>query len=548
MDYRSNKANNVFKRAMWMNLGKTEEDMLKPKIAIVNSSNNLAVCFSHLDEIAKVCAEEIEKAGGVAFEVRTVAPADFITGRGGYILPSRDLISFDIEAVVEGSVLDGMIMLASCDKTMPGQMIAAARLNLPTIVIACGYQPCGTYKGKHFDIDDLFLATGHYAVGKITREELNEMADVAITGPGVCQGIGTANTMHIASEALGFSLPGTTPILANSPAMWDAVSASCKRVVEMVNENMRPRDLLTPGAFENSVKTILSVCGSTNAMKHLQAIAIAAETDIDVFDMFDKYADDIPLLCAIRPNGDHYIDDMDAAGGTKALMKQLETKLNTSTMTVTGKTVVENLKDAVVKDSEVIRSMDNAFNTRPAIVLARGNLAGSFGVIKLRVDDDFKPSKFVGPARVYDDGMKPMEDLKAGVIKKGDVVVVRGQGITGTPGQGSPGGIHFALDGLGMNADVAIVTDGHASGLCNMCLTALDITPEAAVGGVIGLVKDGDMITIDASKKLLHLDVSDEELEERRKNAPDFVKKAPEGWLKIFQERVKPIDQGAIVV
>ena len=545
MEYRSNKFNGVFRRAMWMNLGKKAEDFTKPKIAIINSSNNLAICYSHLDDIAKVCAEEVEKAGGVAFEVRTVAPSDFI--HRNYVLPSRDLIAFDIEASVEGAGLDGMICLASCDKTMPGQMIAAARLNLPTIFIACGYQPCGTYKGKHFDIEDLFQVSADHSMGKITDDELEEMTAAAIKGPGVCQGIGTANTMHIATEALGFALPGSTPILANSPQMWEYVKASCKRIVEMVNEDLKPRDLLTEANFENSVKVTLSVCGSTNSMKHLQAAALAGETGINVFDMFEKYANDIPLLAAIRPNGDHFIDDMEAAGGTIAVMKQLESKLNLGAKTVTGKTVAENIKDAVIKDSEVIRSIDNAFNTRPAIVLAHGNIAETFGVIKLRVDDGFKPSKFVGPARVYDNGADPMKDLRGGVIQKGDVVVVRGQGITGTPGQGGAGGLHFALDSMGWSADVAVVTDGHASGLCNMCLTVLDITPEAAVGGNIGLIKDGDMITIDASNNLLHLDVSDEELAERRKSAADFLQKAPEGWLKVFQERVLPIDQGALI-
>jgi len=431
---------------------------------------------------------------------------------------------------------------------MPGQMIAAARLNLPTIFIACGYQPCGTYKGKHFDIEDLFQVSSDHSMGKITDEELEEMTAAAIKGPGVCQGIGTANTMHMATEALGFTLPGATPILANSPAMWDYVKASCHRIVEMVNENLRPRDLLTEANFENSVKFTLSVCGSTNSMKHLQAAAIAAETDINVFEMFEKYANDIPLLAAIRPNGDYFIDDLEAAGGALAVMKQLESKLNLSAMTVNGKTVAENLEDAVIKDDNVIRSTDNAFNTRPAIVLAHGNIAESFGVIKLRVDDGFKPSKFTGPAKVFSNGADPMTALRNGEIKKGDVVVVHGQGITGTPGQGGPGGILFALDSYGMNADVAVVTDGHASGLCNMCLTVLDITPEAAVGGNIGLIRDGDIITIDASQNLLHLDVSDEELDERRKTAPDFLKQAPVGWLKVFQERVKPIDQGAIVM
>jgi dihydroxy-acid dehydratase len=548
-EYRSNKYNSPIRRAMWRNLGIRDEDMTRPKIAIINSSSNLAVCFSHLDAIAKFAADEIYKAGGISFEIRTVAPADFIYSghNGGFIQASRDLITNDVEAAVEGAMLDGVLCLASCDKTLPGQLMAAARMNIPTIVVACGYQPCGTYQGAHFDIEDLFQQLGHYAMGKVTDEEMRQMSDAAIKGPGVCQGLGTANSMHVACEALGFALPGTTPVLANSEKMWAAVSDASKRVVELVEQDIKPRDLLTAGAFENCVKTILSVSGSTNTMKHLQAIAKEAKTDIDVFEMFDKFGDDIPLLVGIRPNGRHFIDDLEAAGGTSAVMKQLISKLNLETMTVNGRTVGENLKDVRVLDENVIRPLDNALNYRPAIVLAKGNLAKDFGVIKLQVDDHYKPSYFRGPARVFTDQAEAAGAIRDGRIKKGDVIVVCGLGLTGTPGMGGPGGLIFALDGQGLGSDVAIVTDGHASGLCNLALMVVDVTPEAAAGGAIGLVHDGDIITIDALGRVLHVNVSDEELEERRRTAPDYLKKGEEGWLRIFQERVRPINEGAVL-
>ncbi len=550
MEYRSNKFNSPIRRAMWLNLGKKDEDLNKPKIAIVNSSSNLAVCFSHLDAIAKVCEEEIYKAGGISFEIRTVAPADFIYNGhgGGYVQASRDLITNDVEAAVEGAGLDGMICLASCDKTLPGQLMAAARMNIPTIVVACGYQPCGTYKGEHFDIEDLFVQLGHYAMGKLTDEEIREMSDAAIKGPGVCQGMGTANSMHVACEALGFALPGTTPVLANSPAMWDAVRAACKRIVEMVNEDLRPRDLLTKEAFANCVKTLLSVSASTNTMKHLQAIAREAQTDIDVFDMFDRFGDEIPLLVGIRPNGTHFVDDMEAAGGTRALMKQLESKLDLDAKTVTGKTVRENLEGVTVKDEEVIRPLSRPLNTRPAIILAKGNLAEKFGVIKLQVDDHYKSSYFQGPAKVYEDANVATEDLRSGRIQKGDVVVIRGLGITGTPGMSGPGVFLFALDGMGMGSDVAIVTDGHASGLCNMALMVVDVTPEAAAGGTIGLVQDGDIVTIDALGRRLEVAVSDEELERRRATAKNYLSDNEHGYLKMYQQKVRPLDEGATLV
>ena len=548
-EYRSNKHISPIKKAMWLNLGLSNEDMLRPKIAIINSSSNLAVCFSHLDEIAKFAAEEIYKAGGISFEIRTVAPADFMySGHGGgYILASRDLVTNDVESSVEGAVLDGILCLASCDKTLPGQLMAAARTNIPTIVVPCGYQPCGTYKGEHFDIEDLWQQYGHYAMGKITEEEMEEMTAAAIKGPGVCQGLGTANTMHVGCEALGFSLPGYTPVLANSPKMWEAVSASCRRVVELVNEDVKPRDLLTPGAFENCVKVILSMSGSTNSIKHFQAVAAEAKADVDVFDMFDKFADDIPLLVGVRPNGKYSIDDMEAAGGTLALMKQLESKLRLDEMTINGKTVRDNLADAKIIDSDVLRPLDNAFNYRPSIVLAKGNLAADFGLIKLQVDDSYKPSCFKGPAKFFTDPGEAIDAVRDGRVVKGDVVVLAGLGVTGTPGQGGPGSLIFALDGMGLGSDVAIVTDGHASGLCNLALMAIDVTPEAAAGGVIGLVRDGDIITIDAPNRILSVDVSDLELEERRKTAPDYIKQGEEGWLKIFQERARPLNEGAVI-
>lgn len=548
-EYRSNMFNSPIRRAMWINLGIKDEDMVRPKIAIVNSSSNMAVCFSHLDAIAKRAAEEIYAAGGLAFEIRTVAPADFMYSghSGGFIQASRDLITNDVESSVEGAMLDGMLCLASCDKTLPGQLMAAARMNIPTIVVACGYQPCGTYKGEHFDIEDLFQQLGHYSMGKLTDAEIREMSEAAIKGPGVCQGLGTANSMHVACEALGFALPGTTPVLANSPKMWEAVSAACKRVVELVNEDVKPRDLLAPEAFENCVKTVLAVSGSTNTMKHLQAIAKEAKTDIDVFGMFDKFADEIPLLVGIRPNGPHFIDDLEAAGGTRAVMKRLESKLRLDAATVGGGTVRENLADAQVSDGDVIRPLDNALNYRPAIVLAKGNLASDFGVIKLQIDDRYKPSYFKGPAKVFTDQDEASRAIREGRIAKGDVIVVCGYGLTGTPGMGGPGGLIFALDGMGLGSDVAIMTDGHASGLCNLALMVVDVTPEAAAGGAIGLVRDGDCVTIDALGRVLSVDVSDEELDRRRAEAPDYLKKGEEGWLKLFQERVRPINEGAVL-
>src|SRR5215469_7869731 len=434
------------RRAQWRALGLTDEDMAKPKIAIVNSSSALAICFSHLDEIAGRAKRAIERAGGVAFEVRTAAPSDFITSaghRGGYILSARDLIVNDIEVAVEGALLDGMLCLASCDKTAPGQLMAAARLNIPTIVVPCGYQPSGRYQGRHCDIEDVFLAAGHLANGQLTLPELTEMSENAILGPGVCPGVGTANTMHMACEALGMALPGSTPVRANSQRMWDAVEQASARIVAMVGEDLRPRDILSPEAFGNAVITILSVSGSINSVKHLQAVAAEAECGADVYRLFERLAGDVPLLTAIRPNGETPIEDFEDAGGTRALMKQLEPLLDGQALTVTGRTIADNLAGVTVADPEVIRSQENALGRRPTIVLIRGSLCPDGGIVKLAVADD-RRLEFTGPALVFESPPEALDGVRAGKVRPGQVVVLRGQGVTGSPGMGMASQLVFA--------------------------------------------------------------------------------------------------------
>lgn len=262
----------TIRRAEWGVLGVSEEDMAKPKIAVVNSSSGLAACFAHLDGVAGRVAAAIRAAGGVPFEIRTAAPSDFVVcagHQGGYLLASRDLVTNDIEVAVEGALLDGMVCLASCDKTVPGQLMAAARLDVPTLVVCCGYQPSGEFRGEHIDIEDLWLNIVHAQTGQAswTLEDLTEMSRNAILGPGVCAGMGTANSMHLACEALGMSLPGGAPVLANGEAMWRAVDAAGEAIVRLVERDLRPSAILTPAAFENATKALLSASGSINCLK-----------------------------------------------------------------------------------------------------------------------------------------------------------------------------------------------------------------------------------------------------------------------------------------
>ena len=543
------------RRAQWLALGLTDEDMVKPKIAIVNSSSQLAICFSHLDEIARRAKRAIEQAGGVAFEVRTAAPSDFITSaghRGGYILSARDLITNDIEVAVEGALLDGMLCLASCDKTAPGQLMAAARLNIPSIIVACGYQPSGSYRGRHCDIEDVFLAAGHVANGRLSVTELTEMSDNAVLGPGVCAGIGTANTMHLASEALGMALPGSTPVRANSEPMWRAVEQAGARIVQMVAEDLRPRQILTPAAFGNAVTAILSVSGSINSVKHLQAVAAEAECGADVYRLFETLADRVPLLAAIRPNGEIPIEAFEDAGGTRAVLKQLEPLLHADALTVTGRTVADNLAGVTVADPEVIRPPDRALGHRPTIVLIRGSLAPDGGIVKLAVADD-RRLDFAGPAVVYDSPASALEAVRGGQVHSGDVVVLRGQGPTGSPGMGMASQLVFALDGAGLTGQVAVVTDGQLSGLVNKGIVVGEVSPEAARGGPLALVRDGDVIRIDVPGRTADLDVPAAELD-RRRAAPVTADPAgsdprpPErGWLSIYQRLVRPLPEGAVL-
>jgi dihydroxy-acid dehydratase len=537
------------RRAQWRALGLTDEDMAKPKIAIVNSSSALAICFSHLDEIAKRAKRAIERAGGVAFEVRTAAPSDFITSaghRGGYILSARDLIVNDIEVAVEGALLDGMLCLASCDKTAPGQLMAAGRLNIPTIIVACGYQPSGSYQGRHCDIEDVFLAAGHLANGQLTLPELTEMSENAILGPGVCPGVGTANTMHMACEALGMALPGSTPVRANAARMWDAVERASARIVAMVGENLRPRDILTPDAFANAVITILSVSGSINSVKHLQAVAAEAECDVDVYRLFERLADAVPLLTAIRPNGEHSIEELEDAGGCRAVMKQLEGLLHTGAMTLTGHTVGQNLAGVTVADEEIIRPAGRALGRRPTIVLIRGSLAPAGGIVKLAVADD-RRLEFAGPAVVYDSPDQALRAVRGGDVTSGDVVVLRGQGPTGSPGMGMASQLVFALDGAGLTGKVAVVTDGQLSGLVNKGIVVGEVSPEAAAGGPLALVRRGDRIRIDVTGRVADLDVPAAELAGRRAALAQAPPPHEKGWLRIYQRLVRPLPEGAVL-
>ncbi|MBX6355234.1 MAG: dihydroxy-acid dehydratase [Micromonosporaceae bacterium] len=537
----------VMRRAQWTALGLTDEDLAKPKIAIVNTSSDLASCFSHLDGIVGPLKEAIRAAGGIGFEVRTAAPSDAVTSAGAagrYILPSRDLVASDVEVAVEGAQLDGMVCLSSCDKTTPAHLMAAGRLNIPTIVVACGYQPSGQYRGEPVDFEDVFHYAGHVATGRMTVEELAEMSACAVTGPGVCAGMGTANSMHIAAEALGMALPGSTPVLANSPKMWRTVAEAGRRIVELVAEDLRPRDIMTAQAFRNAVTAVLAVAGSVNTLKHLQAVAVEAGCDVDVYAVFEQLSPVVPVLSAVKPNGPHRIDEFEAAGGTRALLHQLRSLLDLSQRTVAGSTVGDEVGDAVVADPDVIRPVDNPHARHPGIVILRGSLAPGGAVVKRTAADD-GVRRFTGPAKVFHSREEALAGIRGAEVKPGQVVVLTGLGLRGAPGMGLTSAVVFAIEGAGLGGQVAVVTDGQMSGLVNKGLTVAEVNPEGAVGGPLGLVRDGDIISVDVDARTIDLAVGEDVLAERRAQLPPPTVPGGCGWLSVYARSVGSLASGA---
>lgn len=539
------------RNAQWRALGIPEADCDKPKIAIINSSSGLAACFAHLDGIVPHVKEAIRAAGGVPFEVRTAAPSDFVFApgaRGAYMLTSRDLVTNDIEVAVEGPMLDGMLCLTSCDKTVPGQLMAAARLDVPTIMLACGYQPSGEYEGEHVDIEDVFVGAMHAQMGHLSMDKLVGMSREAIRGPGVCSGMGTANSMHIVCEALGLALPGTTPVAANSPAMFDAARRAGGRIVEMVLQDLRPRQILTPDAFANAVRAVLAVGASINCIKHLQAVAAEAQCEVDIYELFHRLSVQTPVVAAVRPVGSHTIEQFEAAGGAQGVLRQLRPLLATQALTVTGRTLADNLDDAPAPDEAVIRPLSQPLASRPAIVMLRGSLAPQWGIVKAGIIER-RSRSFTGPAVCFDTADAAIAALQQGLILPGHVVVMRGAGVTGGPGMGGGASkVVFAIDGMGLGEQVAMITDGHLSGLVCKGLVVAEVAPEGAVCGPLALVEDGDAITIDLDTQRCDLLVDDAVLARRAERWKAPTLPFDRGWLQIYRRNVRPLTEGAVLV
>lgn len=539
--------------AHWRVLGLDSDALEKPKIAVVNSSSELAVCYSHLDAIAQRLKAAIRAAGGVPFEIRTVAPSDFITSvgaAGGYILSARDLIAFDIEAMVEGAMLDGMVCLSSCDKTLPGHLIAAARLDVPTVIVPCGYQPSGCCRGEPVDLEEVFIRASQYLVTRDPRllDWITSCAPEAVQGPGVCSGLGTANTMQMLAEALGMTFVGTTPLRADSPRLWEVVERAGQRIVELVLAGVRPRQILTPAAFRNALTLLLAIGGSLNAVKHLQAVARAGDVPIDIFAELDRLYERVPLLAEVRPNGSRTIEEFEAAGGAAACLRELAPLLDLSTPTIEGKPLGE-LLDAVPQrvNGEVIGTLTSPKRPRSTLMPVQGTLAprGAF-VRSTAWVQERRTHVFIGSVRVFERQDEVVQAVAERRIQPGTVVVLRGQGPRGQPGMGMASTAAFALALSDLVDSVALVTDGQISGLVNQGLVVAEVTPEAVEPEApLGRVCNGDLVRIDLDRRRVDLLVESGELARR----PPYERREPRprGWLGVYAQLVRDVRDGALV-
>jgi dihydroxy-acid dehydratase len=535
------------RRAQWIAMGIDEADFHKPKIAIINSSSGLSVCYQHLDEFSKLAQQAVKAAGGLAFEVHTIAPSDFITSAGKkarYLMPSRDLLVNDIEVMVEGAVLDGMLMLSSCDKTTPAHLMAAARLNIPSIVVPCGYQLGGHCAGKDVDIEEVYKGVGTLLTGKMTIPAMEEWTRCAIQGPGVCAGLATANSMHCMAEALGMALPGTTPVRAGSDRLKKIIQIAGAKILELVSANVRPRDILQPQAFENAVRVAVSIGCSVNTVRHLAAISVEAELDLDIVAMFEREAARFSQLTQIRPNGPDRIEDFDKAGGTLAVLHQLQSMLHTGALSVQHTDLADILSKSIVIDEKVIRPPWNPFREEPGLAIIRGNLAPAGAIVKLSAVEGSQ-RQFSGPARVFEDEDLAMEALAQGTIHPGDIAVLRMMGPVGGPGTVFACSFMAALSGAGLAGSVAVVTDGELSGL-NKGITIGQVMPEAAAGGPLAIVAEGDRIDIDLDRRRIDLTIPEDVFNARMSEWKAPVRQLPNNWLKFYADNVMPIERGAV--
>ncbi len=536
-------------RSLFNALGYTEEERRRPMIGIVSSYNEIVPGHMNLDKIVEAVKMGVAMAGGMPVVFPAIAVCDGIAmGHVGmkYSLVTRDLIADSTECMALAHGFDGLVCVPNCDKNVPGLLMAAARLNIPTVFVSGGPMLAGHVKGQKRSLSSMFEAVGSVAAGTMTMEELCEFEEKVCPTCGSCSGMYTANSMNCLTEAIGMGLKGNGTIPAVYSERIRLAKHAGMKIMELVEKDIKPRDIMTEAAFMNALTVDMALGCSTNSMLHLPAIAREAGVDLNL-DIANELSAKTPNLCHLAPAGPTYMEDLNEAGGVYAVMNELSKKnlLNMDCMTVTGQTIGENIQNCINKNPEVIRPVENPYSETGGIAILKGNLAPDSGVVKRSA---VAPEMLVheGPARVFDCEEDAIAAIKGGKIVSGDVVVIRYEGPKGGPGMREMLNPTSAIAGMGLGSSVALITDGRFSGASRGASIG-HVSPEAAVGGPIALVEEGDIIRINIPENKLDMLVSDEELAKRRENWKPREPKVLTGYLKRYRELVTSGNRGAVL-
>ena len=535
-------------RSLFKAMGYTDEEISRPMIGVVNSANEIIPGHIHLDMITEDVKAGIRMEGGTPVEFPAIGVCDGIAmGHEGmkYSLASREIIADSIEIMAMAHPFDGLVMVPNCDKIIPGMLMASLRLNIPTVFISGGPMLTGHLDGKEVDLISVFEGVGRVKSKKMTKKELTALEDCACPGCGSCAGMFTANSMNCVTEALGLGLPGNGTIPAVHAARRRLAKQAGMQVMNLVKKDVKPRDIATLDTFKNAIAVDMALGCSTNTVLHIPAIAHEAGIRLDL-DLFNEISEKTPNICHLSPAGPHHLQDLDAAGGIQGVMKEISKigAICLDSLTVTGKTVGDNLKGVTVKRRDVIRSLEDPYNTEGGIAILRGNLAPDGAVVK---QSAVSPDMMVkeGRARVFDAEDDAIEAILEGKIHAGDVVVIRYEGPKGGPGMREMLAPTSAIVGMGLDTSVALLTDGRFSGGTRGAAIG-HISPEAAEGGPIGLVQEGDIIIIDIPKKKIELKVTKKELTRRKKTFKPKEPRIRSGYLARYAKLVTSASTGAI--
>ncbi|MDU4961036.1 MAG: dihydroxy-acid dehydratase [Sporomusaceae bacterium] len=537
-------------RSLFYAMGYSPDDLAKPLIGIVNAHNEIIPGHMHLDQIAEGVKYGVYAAGGTPAEFPAIGICDGIAmGHEGmnYPLPSRELIADSIEAMAIGHKFDGLVLIPNCDKIVPGMLMAAARLNIPAIVMSGGPMLAGRYQGGDISVSTMFEAAGKFESGQISGEELQEMELSACPGCGSCAGMFTANTMNCMAEVLGLALPGNGTVPAVHFGARRRLSKQAgRRIVEMVKANVRPRDILSRKAFENAITVDMGIGGSTNTVLHLPAIAYEAGVELPL-DLFNQIAGRTPYITKLSPGGSHHIQDLFEAGGIQVVMKELNAGglIHTELPTVSGRTVGENFAAVSNRRPDVVHALANPYRQTGGLAILRGNLAPDGAVVKESAVDEAM-LRHSGPARVFDSEEAGIEAIVGKKINKGDVVIIRYEGPKGGPGMREMLNPTSVIVGMGLDKDVALLTDGRFSGASRGAAIG-HISPESAEGGPLALVEEGDIIEIDIPARTLNVRLSDAELAARREKWTKPAPKVTQGYLARYARMVTSASTGAVL-